>query len=84
MSEVFSKAGPTTVNTMRQLLAKELVALNSGSASPGTGGFTQGNYAGIAPNFTPTSQPWWAVDTSNNHLWTYFSNAWHDTGIATS
>jgi hypothetical protein len=85
MSERFSTLNPTTTNTQRQLLSKQLQVLNNGGGGGGGGSnnFTSSNLGGSAPATTPSGNAW-IVDTSNNHLWAYFSGAWHDTGVYTA
>jgi len=52
-----------------------LCSLVSGAA--GSIGTTFGNYAGVAPNFTPASGTGVAVDTSTGTVWYYYSGSWH-------
>lgn len=52
-------------------------------ATSNIGGWTSGNYAGGTPNFTPSTPTAATIDTSNNHFWIFFGNAWHDTGLFT-
>lgn len=56
-------------DTEKQLLEKILLAVLSGP--------TAGNYANGTPTFTPVTTTAFAVDTSNGHLWIYYSGAWH-------
>jgi hypothetical protein len=64
----------------RDTLECILFNVQSGAAGAG-GGFTQGNYAGGTPTFTPGSSPAWAIDTSTGLLWVYFNSAWASTGL---
>lgn len=55
----------------------EISLLSQISVAGGGSGFTFGNYAGVAPNFTPATGEGAAVDTSNGTVWYYYSGAWH-------
>jgi hypothetical protein len=55
----------------------KLCILQGASAGGGGTGATFGNYAGIAPNFTPSGGTGLAVDTSNGTIWSYYNGAWH-------
>jgi hypothetical protein len=65
----------------RDTLECILYNAQAGGGGGAGGGFTQGNYSGGAPSFTPTSAPAWAIDTSNGLLWVYFNSAWASTGL---
>lgn len=47
------------------------------NSSGGSAQVFSGNYAGIAPTFTPTTSVAIAIDTSNGTQWSYYSGAWH-------
>lgn len=79
-------AANTTLNSaiaagFDQLSTRDLMIVAAYEAATGGGGgssgISSGNYAGGQPNFTPTSTPWLAIDTSNGTLWEYYGGAWH-------
>ena len=43
----------------------------------GGGGVIAGNYAGVQPNFTPTTTAAIAFDTSNGTQWNWYNNQWN-------
>ena len=47
------------------------------AAQAGGGGIPSGNYAGVAPTFTPSSGTGLAIDSSTGRLWMYYNGAWH-------
>lgn len=53
------------------------------SGGGGGSGMSEANYSGGTPGITPSGTVALTVDTSNRHIWLYFSGAWHDTGITT-
>jgi hypothetical protein len=64
---------PTPIQ--QAIITHLLCQLASGAA--GSIGTTFGNYAGVAPGFTPAAGTGVAVDTSNGTVWYYYSGSWH-------
>lgn len=51
--------------------------LGAGGGVGGGGAGSVGDYGGVEPGFTPTTEPYLAVDSVTEQFWWYYNGAWH-------